>query len=53
MGKVCVEKHGEIKFTIKQIEKVMKEKIFMIIKGRVLYTIQVSHLTSLTNMCFS
>lgn len=21
MGKVCVEKHGEIKFTIKQIEK--------------------------------
>jgi hypothetical protein len=25
----------------------------MIIKGRVLYTIQVSHLTSLTNMCFS
>jgi hypothetical protein len=26
MGKVCVEKHGEIKFTIKQIEKVMKEK---------------------------
>ena len=34
MGKVCVEKHGEIKFTIKQIEK-MKEKIFMVIKGTV------------------
>jgi hypothetical protein len=39
MGKVCVEKHGEIKFTIKQIEKSNEGKIFMVIKGTVYTTL--------------